>query len=246
MASGASWNPEDDLPPQAEPGERRWTHPSEMGMAVRGSSDRRRSSVIATGVVLGGLGLLLSGVLLGSGNRVERASSASEPIHRVEQSMATVMIVEDGLASVHPGLILDDEGHVVVSGDWSDEPAEIWVRCADRSAVRATPVASDDEGDLTVLAMSEPVGLPPDLAPAQPIDGQEVITATATVDGIVTVTDTIGAHAELSGDGEVRWLFDGAGRLIGNTAAQSSDDDDQIRRGRTIVTAARRLVMAAD
>ena len=70
---------------------RAWQHPSEVGLATRGRVDRRRSTLIASGVVLGGVGLLLSGLVMGTMDDPASATTSTVPLQRADQSVALVM-----------------------------------------------------------------------------------------------------------------------------------------------------------
>jgi S1-C subfamily serine protease len=156
-------------------GPRTWQHPSEVGLAVRGRVDRRRSALIASGVVLGGLSLLLSGVLLGAMEEPGDTTSSTIPAERGAQSVASVMInkSDDGMSSA-TGVVLDDEGHVLVDAAALDGATEIWARCADGELQLATVLGTDARTDLSVLHMESGAGVPASIATTTPAAGADL------------------------------------------------------------------------
>jgi S1-C subfamily serine protease len=230
-----------------EPGDRTWSHPSEVGLAVRGSSDRRRSSIIAAGVVVSGLGLLLSGVLLGTSEDPRTITASSAPTYRIERSVAAVEVRHDGDTSVLTGFVLDKIGHVVVPTRIAGG-AEIHVTCGETTSVPATLVAEDRRSGIAVLRTEVPKGTP--VAPAgSPLSGTEVIVARSTPDGSMTTRGRIGHEVGVAGSGwepplprlfgisepqgvalvadnpgasnDGGLVFDRSGRLVGVTATAS-------------------------
>jgi hypothetical protein len=199
MTGGSHTNPGDAPKPPPEPADRIWAHPSEVGLVTRGRSDRRRSSFIATGVVIGGLGLLLSGVLLGSGDPVGTVSADSRPIERIERSVATIMTVRDGFSSVRTGLVVDGRGHLVVPADDLRGADEIWVRCHGGPTLRATEIGVDRSSGLGVIRSEKPSGSAPSVADTLPRPGQEVVIARATPSAAVTRPGTVGAEVVIDG-----------------------------------------------
>ncbi|MFN7150620.1 MAG: trypsin-like peptidase domain-containing protein, partial [Microthrixaceae bacterium] len=153
---------------------RTWQHPSEVGLAVRGRVDRRRSALIASGVVLGGLSLLLSGVLLGGMEEPGDTTSSTIPSDRAAQSIASVMITSDDTMSSATGVVLDDDGHVLVDAAAVDGATEIWARCADGELQPATVLGTDPGTDLSVLRMESGAGVPASIATAAPAAGADL------------------------------------------------------------------------
>lgn len=245
MTGGSETNP--DGVPTGPPGplDRTWTHPSEIGLATRGSSDRRRSSILATGVVIGGLGLLLSGVLLGNGDldaggRDQRASATSSPTERIERSVATVLSVQDGTTAMHIGVVLDDDGHLLVPTEAVRDADSVWVSHGSGASSRAELVATDAGSDLGVLRIDRHDGRRPRLADDPPTQGQEVLLVRTTSDGATTRAGRIGSEVLVGELPPERWthhvvatrvaagatgsdphpdaaelVFDDAGRLLG-------------------------------
>jgi S1-C subfamily serine protease len=247
-----------------EPGDRTWSHPSEVGLAVRGSSDRRRSSIIAAGVVVSGLGLLLSGVLMGTAEDPRTVAATSAPTYRLEHSVAAVEVRYDGDTSVLTGFVLDETGHVVVPTRIAGG-AEIRVTCGETSSVPATLVAEDRRSGIAVLLTEVPKGTP--VTPARPpLPGAEVIVARSTAEGSTTTRGRIGHEVgvagsaweppipQLFGISEPRGVafvadnpgavtdglvFDRSGRLVGATATGS------FASTATVILPAEELVAAA-
>lgn len=155
--------------------ERPWRHPSEVGLAARGQVDRRRSSYVAAGVLISGIGLLVSGVLMGHlawpSSEVTPAASAER---RTEHAVASVSRVDERGLTVATAVVLDDAGHLVLDAAALDaatplEPRErLSVRCADGERRSAEVLGTDAETGLAVLRMSEPGGSPAVLAHRSP------------------------------------------------------------------------------
>lgn len=222
------------LTPPPDPQDRTWTHPSELGLAVRGRSDRRRSSVIAAGVVLGGLGLLLSGVLVGSGGG--SVSAVSDPVQRIERSVVSVELVRSsGRSTVLPGLVLDSDGHVLVA-DPLTGVSSVRVVAADGEPVRALRVASDSDGMLGVVSTGAPLGAPATVAPRVPDDGTDVVVTrvhaagTEHADAVLDRTLPGATQLQLVGTtptGAHDLVFDRSGRLVGMAATPGPRDADE-------------------
>lgn len=145
-----------------------------MGLAVRGRVDRRRSALIASGVVLGGLSLLLSGVLLGGMEEPGGTTTSTIPSQRGAQSVASVMITSDDKMSSATGVVLDDDGHVLVDASAVDGATEIWARCTDGELQPATVLGTDPATDLSVLRMESGAGVPASIATATPASGADL------------------------------------------------------------------------
>jgi hypothetical protein len=196
MTDGSETSSDDTSVQPAEP--RVWAHPSEVGLALRGTSDRRRSSILATGVVLGGLGLLLSGMLLGSASDTPTATAESAPATRIEQSVATVMILRDGVTAVETGLVVDRAGHLLVPAQVL-EGDTLWVRCQGSRTTPAEAIGTDATTGMTLLRPRKPGGQPPETGSS--VRGAEVVLAHATVDGPVTTRGTVGDRVRSGADG---------------------------------------------
>ena len=246
---GAEDGADDDLPSGAP---QRWQHPSEVGLAVRGRTDRRRSAVIAAGVLLGGLGLLVSGVLLGSMDHAEDADD--DVADRIEASVANVVVVEDGVSATVTGLVLDDEGHLVVRATSLGRAEEIWARCADGTMEAASVVARDDTQDLAIVRIESPAGRPPEVSDAMPEPGLDVLAVDA-VPGAVTTTEAVVApsdastpadrfHAEMTGAGAGPTLvFDVDGALLGmSTHGSDAGHAVEVASAAGMIGAAHRLL----
>lgn len=211
MTGGSETNSDGGSTPPPGPADRTWTHPSEIGLATRGAYDRRRSSIIATGVVLGGLGLLLSGVLLGSGPRVVPASADSEPTNRLERSIATVLAVRGTSTSAATGLVIDESGHVAVATEAISGADEVRVRLSGSGGagggpadghddqLRAVRVASDERAGLTVLRAPLEGARPAIRAPGRSRAGTPVTVAGASRSRVVTRSGVLGSGVRLVG-----------------------------------------------
>lgn len=239
-----------DLPAGAP---QRWQHPSEVGLAQRGRTDRRRTTAIAAGVLLGGLGLLVYGVMLGTMDHADERPDTSVA-DRIEQSVANVVIVTDGMSATTTGLVLDEGGHLLVSAADLRGADEIWARCADGHLESASLVAVDDDEDLAVVRISSPAGRPAELSEHLPEPGTGVVAADA-VPGAVTVGDaTVVAstastppdrfHAELASPRTgTALLFDEHGALLGLTTTASDDGAPvEVRTAADVLGTARRLI----
>jgi S1-C subfamily serine protease len=174
MTGGSEPGPVDGPDESTVDAPRTWQHPSEVGLAVRGRVDRRRSALIASGVVLGGLGLLLSGVLLGAMEEPDDATTSTIPSERGTQSVASVMITSDDGMSSATGVVLDDDGHLLVDAAAVEGATEIWARCADGELQPATVLGTDARTDLSVLHMESGAGVPASIAATTPVAGADL------------------------------------------------------------------------
>lgn len=179
MTGGAQSDPSGPPPEPNPPGDRVWQHPSEVGLATRGRTDRRRSTVLAAGVVLGGIGLLVSGVLMGTGHRGNATTSTTTPMDRVARSVAHVTTVDAAGTTMLTGLVLDDQGHVLVPADAVAGAREVWARCDTGNSERAQVIGTDPTTNLAVLRLTEPSGWPATTVAAEPRRGAEVVTVHA-------------------------------------------------------------------
>ena len=224
------------------PGDRPWTHPSEVGLATRGNSARRRSSMLATGVVLGGLGLLLSGLALGTSQEEPDVESAtSEPVERIERSLATVVVERDGTRSTASGIVLDDDGHVLVPASELEGADRVRASCGGSEATEVTTVAHDTASDLAVLRMEQPAGAPIAVAAHDAAAQGRVILARATEEGAATVATILSEGRELveaAADGS-QVVFDRSGRFLGMSAG-----DGELMPASELLDAARELMAA--
>jgi S1-C subfamily serine protease len=174
MTGGSEPGPFDGAEESTVDAPRTWQHPSEVGLAVRGRVDKRRSALIASGVVLGGLSLLLSGVLLGGMEEPGDTTSSTIPSERGAQSIASVMVTSDDTMSSATGVVLDDDGHVLVDATAVEGATEIWARCADGELLQATVLGTDPDTDLSVLQMESGAGVPASIATATPSAGADL------------------------------------------------------------------------
>lgn len=150
---------------------RSWQHPSEVGLATRGRADRRRSTLIASGVVLGGVGLLLSGVVMGTMEDPASATTSTMPVERATPSIAYVRAGEGDEQTDATGLVIDDRGHVLVDAAAVAGADDVWAVCPGGELTRATVVDVHEPTDLAVLQMEDPYGAPAPLADEVPPAG---------------------------------------------------------------------------
>ena len=179
------------------PGERAWQHPSEVGLATRGRTDRRRSTLLAAGVMLSGIGILVTGVLIGSTDGPESDGETVAPMDKLSSSVAHVTVVEDAGMRMVTGLVLDDDGNVLVPADEIEQGDEIWARCADGNSELVEVVGTDAQTNLAVVRLAMPAGSPAVAANVPPTVDAEVVTvharrgtALSMRDGVVASTDS--------------------------------------------------------
>lgn len=145
--------------PPPDDGPRQWRHPSEVGLVARGNRDRRRSSLIAVGVLVGGLGLLTTGLVMGRPAAETAASSTTSP-DRVEASVTAVMAVEADGSSAAATAVVVDGNHLMVDADAVDGADTFWAHCQDGSVEPARIVGVDDATGLAVLHVAQRAGVP--------------------------------------------------------------------------------------
>lgn len=160
-----------DSDPWAVQSGRAWRHPSELGQMTRGHSDRRRTTVIAGAVLLGGVCILLSGFAMGGTGRSAGRASVTLPSDRGLSALALVSAVEDGVTHPGTGVVLDAEGHVLVARSAVASADEIWARCSDGDLQPARLVATDDASDLAVIRLNTPGGSPVSISRRRPPPG---------------------------------------------------------------------------
>ena len=164
------------MPEPGPPGDRGWQHPSEVGLAVRGRHDRKRSARLAAGVVLGGIGILVTGVLLGSMDGRGDVTPTTTPVDGASRSVAHVSVVEGERTSTVTGVVVDAEGHVLVPAAAVADADEIWVRCHDGMSERTSVLGQDPGTGLAVLRLERPAGEPAVDVDDRPEVGTEVVT----------------------------------------------------------------------
>lgn len=161
-AAGGGLEDGEDPPPSG--GERIWVHPSEVGLVRRGHRDRRRSARLAGLFVVGGLMLLGGAAVLGLGwDEVgDRPDVTAEAPLRdtVAASVAAVTVMAGGTERSLTGVVLDDDGHVVVGADGLTGADAVWVSCGGAPPVSAAVVAADPGSGVAVVRTDHPAGRP--------------------------------------------------------------------------------------
>lgn len=152
---------------------RAWQHPSEVGLATRGRADRRRSTFVASGVVLGGVGLLITGVVLGGLKEPADTTASTLPVERADLSVATVSVA-DGAKGTVTGVVVDDAGHVIVDATALGDADQVWAKCGDGELQPAEVVGSDPDTGLVLLQLEDPSGVPVSVARTPPNPGSEL------------------------------------------------------------------------
>lgn len=150
---------------------RAWQHPSEVGLATRGRADKRRATLIASGVVLGGVGLLLSGLVMAGADEPVSATTSTVPAQRAQQSVALVMSIDDDHMSSTVGVVLDDDGHVLVDAAVLEPGARLVAKCGDGASQPVTLTSTDPTTDLAVVQLEHPAGVPVSVADRAPRPG---------------------------------------------------------------------------
>ena len=130
--------------------------------------------MIASGVLIGGLGVLLSGLVIGSLGGPATATASTIPVQRAERSVALVMSYEGDDATSASGLVLDDQGHLLVDADAVTGADRIWAKCADGEMQPAEVVGEDRSTGLVVLRIDRPRGDPVAVADLPPSSGEEL------------------------------------------------------------------------
>lgn len=133
--------------------------------------------MLATGLVISGLGLLVTGMFLG------QMPTAPPPIvptvaELAAPSLAAITAVsDDGKSLQRTGVVIDDDGHVLVSSEQLTAAVEFWGRVGSGELERAELVAKDDELGIAVLRVvgAVPRGAAPSVGSARTSDGVEVV-----------------------------------------------------------------------
>ena len=174
-------------------------------------------------------------------------------MHRIEQSVANVVVVDDGVAATVTGLVLDHDGHLAVRAGALRGSDEIWARCADGRMESASVVAVDADQDLAVLKLSSPAGSPAEVSEAVPRPGMDVLavgavpgavnTAEATVTTSASTTPPDRFHAELESTADgASLVFDPDGHLMGMSASDGGSVVVEVHSAARMVSTARRLL----
>lgn len=191
------WLPLDTGHPTTE---RVWQHPSEVGAATRGTADRRRSTLIASGVLIGGIGLLLTSLVMGT-TRARPLEVAEATATTLPGAVATVTYTgHDDRPAALPGLLVDDSGHLLVPVGGEDGPLagaddvpRMWVSARGGGEQATELVGVDRAKGLAVLRAPSTLGV---AAPSgAPETGDELAVVAAgrfgpSLSGWVEVTRT--------------------------------------------------------
>jgi S1-C subfamily serine protease len=241
---GPAWDDADEQPP-ASPADRPWRHPSEVGLAERGRADRRRGSALAAGLVVAGVSLLVVGAVLGlAGARdTDRDVAASAPRDLIEPTVAAVATATPDGRRTTTGLVLDRDGHLVVSAASVAGATEVWATCGDRAPQSARVLGVDPAVGVALLHVGEPAGRPV-VEQREPTAGTDVLAVRTTGSerplqlgparvrpGSADAAAGFGVLTELT-DGAV---FDHGGRLLGLRVDGAPAEAD--RAGATMVEA---------
>ncbi len=205
-----------------------WQHPSEVGLATRGKTDRRRSALIASGVVLGGLGLLMAGVLLGSFDDSEPApvAVAGDPMVRAVRSIATVTAVDaDGSSSTLTGVVVDDRGHLLVDSRAIAGADEIWAQCPTGELEQVDVVGTDPVTELSVLRRPTPAGAPVSMSTSMPGAGHDLEVVEVDADGIRTMASVAVADGRPGPAAQLLAIGGGSGAVHFSAQVDGAVDD---------------------
>lgn len=161
-AAGGGLDDGDDPPPSGA--ERSWIHPSEAGLVRRGHRDRQRSARLAGLFIVAGLVLLGGAAGLGLGREeVGDAPDVTDdaPLRdMVAASVAAVTVMAGGTERSLTGIVLDDDGHVVVGADGLTGADAVWVSCGGEPPVPAAVIAADPGSGVAVVRTEHPAGRP--------------------------------------------------------------------------------------
>ena len=119
------------------PATRTWVHPSEVGMAQRKRSDRRRGTLMAAALVLGGVSVLSVCVTLGLGSTTRSATSPGARDRAVAATVASLTVVRGVHSSTTTGIVIDDDGHIAVRAGAVVDATELWASTGSREPARA-------------------------------------------------------------------------------------------------------------
>lgn len=209
MQDPAGHGADDD--PDARPAPtsgRTWVHPSELGLENRRRSDRRRGTVLAAALVLGGVSLLTVVAVMGLGSASSPATARSSPEQAVAATLASLTVVDGGTHRTVTGVVVDDDGTVAVRASAVQDADEIWASCGGRQPELVDVVGHDPASDVAVVSLPEGSGRPV-VADSTVAVGDEVILAragageaapsmsSATIDADDVTTPSIGTGTAL-------------------------------------------------
>lgn len=142
----------------SQPPARTWVHPSEVGMAQRKRSDRRRGTLMAAALVLGGVSVLSVCIAMGLGSSPRSAPSRTSRDRNVAATVASLTVVHEGHTSTATGVVIDDDGHIAVRASAVADATDLWASSGDREPKRVKVVATDPRADVAIVAMPEGSG----------------------------------------------------------------------------------------
>ena len=141
------------------------------------------ASILAAGLVGGGVATVGSGNLFDAGGTAPAVSSGSQPgtvivnnedsvnaitaaAVKASPSVVTIKATSGGEGGTGSGIILDDQGHIltnthVVTLDGTTANADIEIRTNDGRVLAAKLVGTDPLSDLAVIKVDKPSGLTP-------------------------------------------------------------------------------------
>lgn len=240
---------------------RTWQHPSEVGLATRGTVDRRRSTKIASVVLIGGVALLISTVMIGRMDEPQLVAEAVEgtalpsPIVPVSSSL-------DDEVRVAAGIVIDERGHVavdptalgpLVAAASAERSPSIWVERHDGRERAAEVLGIDPTTGLMVLRADDPAGLPA-VAAERFVDDEQLsivpgaggtagqagtaeVAPAPTVELLGSFTGSPATFSATLVAGRApagSWLFDERGDLAGLTVAGAGPGRGEVAVGSTV------------
>ena len=143
-------------------------------MDQRDRTDRRRGSLLAGGLVIGGVGLLMAGVLMGFGwGTAETPTTPLSAVDTVSPSLASLTVVRGAEKTTATGIVLDGDGNVAVRAGSVGGATEVWATCGGHAPELVQVVAVDAQADVAVVRVATASGRPmvdgPTPSPGQPV-----------------------------------------------------------------------------
>lgn len=129
--------------------------------------------------MISGIGILVTGALIGSGDRTDSDATPVTPMDKLSHSVVHVTVVRDADMAMVTGLVLDDQGNVLVPADSVGAGDEVWARCSGGASELVQIVGADAPSNLAVIRLGVPAGSPAVASSAAPEVGVEVVTVHA-------------------------------------------------------------------